>query len=118
MRFAGYAGRRFKERTMTHKEKKGHIRAFMQNHYTDERLAQLLAHAQDGKLNYVSCCCFIGVVTADHAVQEGFPAIGNIGTTVDHYWAAKRLPGAQEAESSYGGLIHKKDGGSDDARGP
>lgn len=43
------------------------IREFMQKHYTDERLAQLLAHAQDGKLSYWSCCCFIGIPTAVHS---------------------------------------------------
>jgi hypothetical protein len=50
-------------------ERKQHIRAFMQAHYTDERLAQLLAHAQDGKLAYLSCCCLIGVRSAKHALQ-------------------------------------------------
>lgn len=51
------------------KEAKGHIRAFMRNHYTDERLAMLLAHARDGKLAYVTCCCFVGIPTADHALR-------------------------------------------------
>jgi hypothetical protein len=46
------------------------IRNFMQAHYTDERLAMLLAHAQQGKLAYVSCCCFIGIPTADHPLCE------------------------------------------------
>jgi hypothetical protein len=38
------------------------LRAFMQQHYTDERLAMLLAHAESGKLSFTSCCCFIGVL--------------------------------------------------------
>ena len=55
---------------MTEQQKrKQHIRAFMQAHYTDERLAQLLAHAQDGKLAYCSCCCLIGIPTANHALR-------------------------------------------------
>lgn len=37
--------------------------------YTDERLAMLLAHAQDGKLEFASCCCLVGIPTADHALQ-------------------------------------------------
>ncbi len=49
--------------------RKQHIRAFMQVHYTDERLAQILAHAQDGRLAYTSCCCLIGARTAQHALQ-------------------------------------------------
>ena len=59
----------------THKQNKQAIREFMQDHYTDERLAMLLAHAQDGKLAYGSCCCFIGIPTVDHPalVGHGFP---------------------------------------------
>lgn len=38
--------------------------------YTPERLAMLLAHACEGKLAYHSCCCFAGVPTAHHALQE------------------------------------------------
>lgn len=44
--------------------------------YTDERLAMLLAHAEDGKLSFNSCCCLIGVTTVDHALtgyQEPCP---------------------------------------------
>jgi hypothetical protein len=52
-------------------ERKRIMRSFMQNHYTDERLAMLLAHAQQGKLRYMSCCCFIGITTANHPLQEG-----------------------------------------------
>src|SRR4051812_49852972 len=44
------------------------IRAFFPN-YTTERLAGYLAHAQDGKLFYTSCCCFIGGATAGHALR-------------------------------------------------
>lgn len=45
------------------------ISDFMQKHYTDERLAALLAHAEDGKLAFVSCCCFAGIPTANHALR-------------------------------------------------
>lgn len=36
--------------------------------YTDERLAMLLAHAEDGKLSFWSCCCLLGVANAPHAL--------------------------------------------------
>ena len=74
------------------------IRAFMQAHYTDERLAQLLAHAQDGKLDYVSCCCFIGIVTADHALR-GYIQVGSSETR--HLQAALLLDGAEDAENAF-----------------
>ncbi len=45
------------------------IRAFFPN-YTTERLTAYLAHAQDGKVFYSSCCCFIGGATADHALRS------------------------------------------------
>jgi hypothetical protein len=83
------------------KPNKQPIRDFMKEHYTDERLAELLAHAQDGKLSYYSCCCFIGVATAQKAL---------VGATVfnwhgdKHYTAARRLSGAITAEAAFGAL--------------
>ena len=38
--------------------------------YTDEKLAALLAHAEDGKLAYASCCCLAGIPRAPHALQR------------------------------------------------
>lgn len=81
---------------MTHREAKGHIRAFMQVHYTDERLAQLLAHAQQGRLEFHSCCCFIGITTADHALATGYK-FGQMG----HYLTAKAMQGAVAAEEAF-----------------
>lgn len=43
---------------------------FMQDQYTDEKLAALLAHAEDGKLAFISCCCFVGTPSADHMLTE------------------------------------------------
>jgi hypothetical protein len=83
-------------------ERKGHIRAFFK-HYTDERLAQLLAHAQDGKLAYDSCCCFIGVATVDHALKPKTTGTG-LGLTARHYLRAKTLDGAVLAEEAYRSL--------------
>ena len=45
------------------------ISDFLRTAYTDEKLAALLAHAEDGKLAFVSCCCFAGIPTAVHALQ-------------------------------------------------
>ncbi len=86
-------------------EYKRDIRAFMQAHYTDERLAQLLAHAQDGKLAFDSCCCFIGIATADHPLR-GQAAAGMIleYLTEPHYRATRQLNGWHEAEMAFLGL--------------
>ena len=39
---------------MNIKKAKTHLRSFMREHYTDERLAWLLAHARAGKLAWCS----------------------------------------------------------------
>ena len=54
---------------MTLREAKQHIRAYLQTAYSDEKLCQLLAHAQSGKLSFFSCCCLVGIPSADHALQ-------------------------------------------------
>lgn len=76
-------------------QRKQHIRAFMQAHYTDERLAMLLAHARDGKLSYISCCCFIGIANADHALR------GRSDEGGSHLRDARMYPGAIAAEGSF-----------------
>ncbi len=67
----------------------------MQAHYSDEKLAALLAHARDGKLEYHSCCCFIGVTTATHALGMG----GLYSHS--HYLEALKLSGGCEADNAY-----------------
>ena len=49
------------------------IVTFLRTAYTDENLAALLAHAQDEKLSFFSCCCFIGVTNAPHALRGYVP---------------------------------------------
>jgi len=61
------------------------IKQYMREYYDDEHLAMLLAHAEDGKLTYHSCCCFIGVSTADHALKE------SCSVDAPHYYAAKGM---------------------------
>lgn len=79
------------------------IMSFMAQHYTDERLAMLRAHAEDGKLQFASCCCFIGVATADHALA---------GYTSDweqpHFLVARALDKGIGAEWTAGRLRYVK----------
>lgn len=74
---------------------------FMRQHYSDERLAMLLAHAEDGNLAFWSCCCFIGVATADHALRPAAYKTGIHPGAEPHYRKAKELPGATEAERAF-----------------
>jgi hypothetical protein len=58
---------------------------YLQCAYTDQKLFELLAHCQDGKLSFSSCCCFIGIPTADHPLRgAAWPAGG-------HYLVASKL---------------------------
>lgn len=45
------------------------IKKFLEFAFTDERLIALLAHTQDRKLSYHSCCCLIGSANAPHALR-------------------------------------------------
>lgn len=67
---------------------------FLQTAYSDERLAELLAHCQDGKLAFRSCCCFIGISTADHALAGA----NEDYYSIQHYMSARSLPFAKQAE--------------------
>ncbi len=78
------------------------IKKFLQTAYSDEKLAVLLAHAQDGKLKFLSCCCFVGLVTADHALcDETY-----IWSASSHYAKAITLTGALLAMHEFGQLAH------------
>lgn len=79
------------------------IRSFMQLHYSDERLAQLLAHAQSGRLKYSSCCCFVGVATADHTLRTAPFFFG-----FRHLNRAWKLVGGRKADHSYFLLDYKR----------
>lgn len=63
------------------------ISDFLRTSYSDEQLAALLAHAEDGKLAFDSCCCLIGIPTADHALQGRTSAFENY--LDGHYHLAK-----------------------------
>lgn len=76
------------------------ISNFLQTAYTDERLAALLAHAQDGKFSYMSCCCFIGIPTALHALRG---EMGSVTASMEpHYtYASEIIPNAEKAEAAF-----------------
>lgn len=75
------------------------IRIFLRTAYTNERLTWLLAHARSGKLAYQSCCCLVGLPTADHALAGKMSSqqISKSG----HYGIGKAFLGAREAERAY-----------------
>lgn len=80
------------------RKQKSAIRQYLRTAYTDERLAWLLAHARSGKLMYQSCCCLIGVATADHSLQ----AKADVNqSSAAHYRIARKFVGAREAEQAY-----------------
>ncbi len=86
------------------KECKRAIRLFLRTAYSDERLVWLLAHARSGSLSYRSCCCLVGVATADHALQgKALPtALAPwLAPSGSHYAFAKTFLGANEAERAY-----------------
>lgn len=75
-------------------------------HYSDEKLAALLAHAQDGRLAFYSCCCLIGSATADHSLRSRTIHWRNTAKLEPHYVRAQELEGSEEAEWAYGkGLL-------------
>jgi hypothetical protein len=43
------------------------IRFYLRTAYTYERLVALLAHMQDGKFRFMSCCCIKGAFEAEMA---------------------------------------------------
>lgn len=81
-----------------YQQRKQIIRSFMRSNYSDERLAMLLAHAQEGKLVFDSCCCFVGISTAQHALLSGW---GGFGPHGDSYI---RVIGGIEASNTYASL--------------
>lgn len=91
------------------------IRQFMKVNYTDERLAMLLAHAQSGKLAYFSCCCFIGIPTADHALRETFDS-----SVYESHIESSDLPNEDMADAAYcrlaNPLTHNYDTSADERR--
>lgn len=63
-----------------------------------ERLCMLQAHAESGKLKFQSCCCLVGVLTADHALSGITPTRQGDWAHLD---VARKLPGAIQAENAF-----------------
>ena len=86
------------------------LRNFMREHYTDAKLVELLQHARSGLLTFDSCCCFIGIPTADHELRGM-----TVGTRYHglHCLEARRsLRGADAAEDAFLHLAHDEGYGS------
>lgn len=64
--------------------------------YSDEKLDALLAHAEDGKLSFTSCCCLIGIPTTGHALQGR-----NYAAAEPHYVEASLRPGWLDVENAF-----------------
>lgn len=79
---------------MNLKEAKGHVRDFLQKQYSDENLVKLLDHCRAGKFQFASCCCFVGIVTADHELMSE----ENYYHSCGHYLKAQHLVGALDGE--------------------
>ena len=81
---------------------KAPIRAWLRL-FPDDRLAALLAHAQDGKLAYNSCCCLVGALTADHPLQKSAQQC-NHWDPANHLFRARQIPRALRAETAFNAL--------------
>lgn len=80
------------------------IEKFLREQYSDEKLAALLAHAEDGKLAYHSCCCLVGAANANHPLRQNIPSplLDTRGRdSAHHYVQMTTQDGAREAEEQY-----------------
>src|SRR6266478_447632 len=87
------------------KSHKQTIRAFLRTEvWAEEKLCALLAHAED-KLSMWSCCCLIGVATANHPLRGRIPLIShrdnNSHLDYAHLGNAWYLPCALAAETAF-----------------
>lgn len=85
--------------------------------YTDEQLAALRAHCEDGKLSYRSCCCLIACRTAVHALRGSNEEERLRGNQMDyrHHTEARNMPMAIEAEREFEALGHDYAKGIEDS---
>ena len=72
------------------------VRDFLREQYSDANLAAMLDHCRAGKLEFTSCCCLIGAITATHPLQEEYLFDGSV-----HLAAACKIVGAQRAETAF-----------------
>ena len=68
--------------------------------FSDQKLAEVYAFNQDGKMSYVNpCSCILGVTLSDKLHTSFKECIHEL--VPGHYSMAKALPGAYEAEEAY-----------------
>lgn len=73
-----------------------------------EKICAVLAHAEDGKLAYMSCCCLIGCFTADHALRPSYEI--ELPHDTGHLFKAKKMPHGKAAEAQFNRLWKGNDG--------
>jgi hypothetical protein len=84
---------------MTLRESKQLIRRWISERFSDERLAQVYAFNQDGRMQYSSpCACLLGVTTAKHLHSWGD------GCWATHYRVLKQV--GADAELAYNYLAY------------
>jgi len=86
------------------KQAKASIRAFIQAHWSDEKLCAVYAFNRDGKMLYESgCCCLLGVTLSErlHESSQGMCPFRLGKEDRHHYYIAQELPMAIVAERAY-----------------
>ncbi len=83
------------------KECKANIRAFIRQHFSDQRLSEVYAFNHDDKMKYWNTCgCLMGVTLAESLHQC-------CDDDLLHYHRAQKLEGARDAELSYAKLGYR-----------
>ncbi len=84
---------------------KQHIREYIREHFSDEKLAQVYAFNRDGKMEFYNrCACLLGVTLSAQLHEQPCADEMRLREGKGHYLNAKRLGGACRAEMSYGTL--------------
>lgn len=82
------------------KQMKRDIRAFVGRYYTTDMLINVIDNVRAGIFTFSSCCCLIGVVTANHPLAAKMPdRLRDVLNS--HYQKARALPFARAAEDAY-----------------
>jgi len=72
------------------------VRAWVRAHFSDQRLASVVAFNEDGRMGFRNPCgCLMGVTYSDRLHDPGLDGAGIDGANHDcdrkHYWRARRL---------------------------
>lgn len=83
------------------KTAKGHIRAWIRAHFSDQKCAEVLAFAQDGRMSYTDPCgCLMGVTKSSYLHQ------GDHICTSRHYDEACEFDAEGNAERGFKNLAY------------